>query len=406
MPRRVQKSDSVHTPKQRRRSPAALTPPEHTEPLPPPQPEARPSRSARIRTALLTWYRRGHRDLPWRRLGDPYSVWLSEIMLQQTRVETVKDYYRRFLERFPTPLSLAEGPLDDVLSLWSGLGYYSRARNLHAAACVIRDQHGGVFPSDRESVHALPGVGPYTAGAILSIAFGQRAPIVDGNVIRVLSRVYAIDDPQESAATKRRLWELAADLCPAPTPGTAQNDPGDFNQAMMELGATLCVPKNPSCLVCPLAADCQARAEGDPERYPAQKREREVPTVQVVTLILKRGREVLLVQRPPAGLWGGLWEPPTGDRQDNESPESALARLCQDRLGLKINLPNLIPLPSFEHVLTHRRMQFTPLQADLEEFPPLRLTGYTQSRYIDPALPQSIGLAIWVSRLLAKLDQK
>ena len=356
---------------------------------------------AQIRAGLLSWYRHSHRDLPWRRLGDPYAVWISEIMLQQTRVETVKEYFRRFLARFPTPSALADGPLEEVLALWSGLGYYARARNLHAAACVIRDQHGGVFPQQPEAVHSLPGIGPYTAGAVLSIAFAQRAPIVDGNVIRVLSRLFTISEAQEEAATRRRLWALASDL--VPDAGGDANDPGDFNQALMELGATVCLPKNPSCLVCPVSASCAARIEGDPERYPARKRERLVPTVDVVSLLVQRGAQVVLLQRPPAGLWGGLWEPPTGERADDEAPEAALARLCAERLcspGL-LTRGALSPLPPFEHLLTHRRMRFQPYRLALEAAPALtRLSGYQAARWVTPGEPLALGLSAWVSALL------
>ena len=215
---------------------------------------------AAIRRDLLSWYDRERRDLPWRRTQDPYRVWLSEIMLQQTRVETVIPYYERFLERFPTVSDLAEAPIDDVLARWSGLGYYRRARSLHEAAGQIVREHAGVFPEDSAEALALPGVGRYTAGAILSIAYGRPEPILDGNVIRILSRWLRLgpEIPQS------HLWTLAEDLVP-------EERPGDFNQAMMELGATVCTPRSPSCLLCPVQERCEARAEGTPERYPAPK---------------------------------------------------------------------------------------------------------------------------------------
>jgi A/G-specific adenine glycosylase len=364
----------------------------------------------RVRAALLSWYRAGHRDLPWRRSGDPYAIWISEIMLQQTRVETVKDYFARFMARFPTPTALAEAPLGDVLELWSGLGYYARARNLHAAAREIAGRYGGAFPAAPEDVRALPGIGPYTAGAILSIAYGQRAPILDGNVIRVLSRVFAVADPIDQAAAKRRLWSLAEALVPPPSgvPSSGRNDPGDFNQALMELGATVCVPRGPSCLVCPLAAECQARRDGEQERYPVKGKEREVPMVDVVTLVVRHRGSALLARRPAAGLWGGLWEPPTGPIQveDGEGPEAAAARLGREGLGLRVRGGALRELVQFDHVLTHKYMRFHPYLLDHRGARAPRVVlggGYEEARFHDLSGPLALGLSAWVSRLLDRV---
>lgn len=358
--------------------------------------------SSAVRAALLAWYRHGHRDLPWRRLDDPYAIWISEIMLQQTRVETVKDYFRRFMARFPTPTDLAAAELDEVLTHWSGLGYYARARNLHAAAREIADRHGGRFPDDPAAVRALPGIGPYTAGAILSIAFGQRAAIVDGNVVRVLSRLVAEGGAPDATPVKRRLWQLAEALVPPPGEG-GRNDPGDFNQALMELGATICVPQRPSCLVCPLSPHCAARKTGYPERYPGKKRERAVPMVDVVTLLLRRADtgEVLLLRRPPAGLWGGLWEPPTGPCEGEAV--DAIVRLCAERLGFAPEQA-AAPLPPFSHVLTHRHMRFQPHLLELPGPPPIALDGgYTAARWVPPGGPLALGLSSWVSGLLGSI---
>ena len=215
--------------------------------------DAAPSAAAldEIRRALLSWYRSGHRDLPWRRTRDPYAIWISEIMLQQTRVDTVKERFRQFLTRFPTVDALAAAPLEDVLALWSGLGYYARARNLHAAAQAVVARHGGRVPDELAEVRELPGIGPYTAGAIVSIAYGKRAPILDGNVIRVLSRLFTIDEvPEQSSAARKRYWALSESLLPElpkKAKASTENDVGDFNQALMELGAMVCMPQRAEC---------------------------------------------------------------------------------------------------------------------------------------------------------------
>lgn len=354
---------------------------------------------------LLTWFRAGHRDMPWRKTRDPYAIWLSEIMLQQTRVETVRAYFARFTARFPTIAALAAAPLDDVLTLWSGLGYYARARNLHAAAQQVVAQHGGKFPSDPDAVAALPGIGPYTMGAILSIAFGQRAPILDGNVIRVLARLFALDLLPDTASGKRRYWALAAALLPTHQDGSldGDNDPGDINQAMMELGATLCVPHRPSCLVCPLQALCTASQQGMPESYPLAKEKRAVPVVQAMTLLCQTpDGQVLLVKRPPVGLWGGLWEPPTCWLLPDETPTAGLARLAVERLGTKLPLGRAVPLPSFVHVLTHREVHVAPHLLTLPSQPALALREYTEARWVPPTAAGTLALSAWVSKLLGQ----
>lgn len=376
------------------------------------------AQAQQLHSALLSWYRQGHRDLPWRRTGDPYAIWVSEIMLQQTRVDTVKERFVQFMARFPTVSALAAAPLEEVLALWSGLGYYARARNLHAAAREVAERYGGQVPSDPVAVRELPGIGPYTAGAILSIAFGQQAAILDGNVIRVLSRLFAIDESPEGAA-RRRYWELSESLLPPPPPPSqksASNDVGDFNQALMELGATVCMPQRPVCLVCPIRAHCQARRDGEPERYPPRKESRAVPVVRVATLLLlrlgDRGTEVLLVQRPTTGLWGGLWEPPSLPLAADESERDGLTRLLRERLGLKRQSAALSaearPLAPFVHVLTHREMRFSPYAVALsaaaatDEPPSLRLSEYELARWVRLGEPLALGLASWVSALLSR----
>lgn len=383
----------------RRKSPIDTEPTAHDAPAP----FAKKSSLSDIRVSLLDWFRQGHRDLPWRKERDPYAIWISEIMLQQTRTETVKGYFSRFVARFPTVSSLAAAPLDDVLSLWSGLGYYSRARNLHKAAQQIRDLHHGEFPTEPAAIAALPGIGPYTAGAIRSIALGQAAPILDGNVIRVLSRLFLLLQRPETAAGKRLYWSLAELLLPAPTGSSPRNDPGDLNQSLMELGATVCLPRRPICLSCPLSTYCEARRVGNPEDYPPAKAQRAVPTVKNVSLILLCDADVLLLRRPELGLWGGLWEPPTLALDEGETEQAGLLRLGKDRLGITLPVEKARPLAPFTHVLTHRIMRFAPYVLSVPSLPMLRLDGYTAQRLLRPDSPQSIGLSAWVSSLLARV---
>lgn len=278
--------------------------------------------------ALLGWYDARRRALPWRAEGlDPYRTWLSEIMLQQTRVDVVVGYYERFTARFPTVTALADAPLDDVLTLWSGLGYYARARNLHAASKVIRDEHGGKFPSEPDAVRALPGVGRYTAGAILSIAFGKKEPLVDGNVVRVLARMRMIEGHAKAKPLHDECWRVAAELV------AEVERPGDFNQALMELGATVCTPASPKCGECPVAESCRARAEGKVAEFPAKapKAKRKHRVVDAA-LVMKGGR-VLLVRRPDKGLLGGMWELPSAERGKGKAA----------RAGEGLAVPGLVP---------------------------------------------------------------
>jgi A/G-specific adenine glycosylase len=337
-----------------------------------------------IAGALVDWYRRGHRDLPWRRARDPYAIWVSEIMLQQTRVDTVKPYFTRWMTRFPTVTELARAPLDDVLQSWAGLGYYARARNLHAAAREIASQYGGRFPDDPERVRSLPGIGRYTAGAILSIAFGRAEPILDGNVARVLARLSLRED-------REQLWALAASLVP-------EDAPGDFNQAMMELGATVCLPRAPSCLACPVRKYCAAQQKGLQERVPAVKKKPPVRAVEQVTVLVERRARLLLLRRPPSGLWGGLWEPPTGELARGESPSDAAARIVQSLTALRLDAVE--PMSRFDHVLTHRRMRFHPFRARGRGR--LRLSGYEAARWLSPSQARDVGVAAWAARLIGE----
>jgi A/G-specific adenine glycosylase len=272
---------------------------------------------------LLAWFDLHRRDLPWRRTHDPYAIWLSEVMLQQTRVETVLPFYNRFLERFPTVEDLARAGIEEVLTLWSGLGYYRRARQLHAAARTIAEL--GTFPATLEGLLALPGIGAYTAAAVASIAFGVVTPVMDGNVERVLSRCLALEADPKSSGARRQLLAAAAELLDL-------SRPGDSNQALMELGATLCSPRRPKCLFCPLRPGCRAAREGDPERYPVARVKREAERHRLAVAVVERDGGVLLFRRPEdSALLAGTWELPwvtveVNGVPEEEAPEAALAQ--------------------------------------------------------------------------------
>lgn len=281
---------------------------------------------AGLRRALLTWFRKNARDLPWRRTKDPYAVWLSEIILQQTRVEQGLPYFQRFLKAFPTVHALASASPERVLKLWEGLGYYSRARNLHKTAKIVAREFGGVFPSTSKDLQALPGIGRYTAAAIASIAYGRRAAVLDGNVMRVLSRLFDVDACVDEGKVRALLWEMAEDLVP-------RASPGDFNQAIMELGARVCTPKSPQCACCPVRAYCTARVRGVQESRPLRKSRKPAPHHQMVAGVVHRDGKYLLVRRPENGLLGGLWEFPNGRVRKGETHRAALARVMRECLG-------------------------------------------------------------------------
>jgi len=275
--------------------------------------------------ALLAWYGRAGRDLPWRETRDPYRIWLSEIMLQQTGVETVKPYYARFLDHFPTVHELAAAPLEAVIDLWAGLGYYSRARNLHAAARQLAAQHDGKFPQTVEQLTALPGIGRSTAGAILALAFDRSAPILDGNVRRVLCRLYALEENPHTPAAQRQLWAWAAELTPA-------ERAHDYTQAIMDLGATVCTPRNPRCGDCPWYDPCRAQALGLQAELPRKAAPKAVPTRRQLALVVTRSGRILVRRRPATGMLGGLWEFPTVAVEGGRV--AAALRQLQRELGL------------------------------------------------------------------------
>ena len=276
---------------------------------------------------LLPWYEKNKRPLPWRDTRDPYRIWVSEIMLQQTQVKTVIPYYHRWLDAFPDIKTLAKAPLSKVLKLWEGLGYYRRAKNLHETAKLIVKNYAGRFPSEPEAIYSLSGIGKYTGGAILSIAFGKQAPILDGNVARILSRIFALNDPVDTPKGLKKLWELAALLLP-------EKNPGDFNQSMMELGATLCLPQEPACLICPVSGFCQARQTGTEQDYPRKSGKTKIKKVRAACAVVRHGGRLLITQRPDNGLWAHLWEFPTFRITDKEDGGDFLKKQLQTA-GLK-----------------------------------------------------------------------
>ncbi len=296
-------------------------------------------------TRLLSWYAKHKRDLPWRRdAHDPYRVWISEIMLQQTQVATVIPYYERFLARFPNVQALANAKLDAVLKAWEGAGYYARARNLHRAAQEIVARFGGQLPSTVAELLTLPGIGRYTAGAIASIAFKRDAPVVDGNVVRVLCRYFNIKRDPKNSGTQKELWMLAENLLPR---GRAS----DFNQGLMELGATICTPRNPQCGTCPLHRTCQARRLGLQNKLPVKSQRGKLPHHEIaVGVIWKRGK-ILITKRFDKDLLGGLWEFPGGHCDKDESLEACVRREVKEELGIQVNVEKEFAV--IDHAYSH-----------------------------------------------------
>jgi len=293
---------------------------------------------------LLTWYDRCRRTMPWRGSDDPYAIWLSEIMLQQTQVDTVKPYYTRFLERFPNVQTLAAADLQELLTLWQGLGYYSRAKNLHRAAQQIVERFAGQIPNDPQQLMTLPGIGRYTAGAIASIAFDLDEPVLDGNVIRVLCRIYRIADDPRKSNTEKHLWMLARKLIPA---GRA----GFFNQALMDLGATTCTPRNPRCDTCPVQGHCHARRAGCQADLPTKAAKKTIPHHTIVAAVIRDRGRILIDRRPDTGLLANLWEFPGGKVEPGEALTDALIREIREEVGLTIDVGDEIA--RIRHAYSH-----------------------------------------------------
>lgn len=293
---------------------------------------------------LLAWYAVHGRQLPWRGRSDPYAIWVAEIMLQQTQVGKVIPYYTRWMERFPDLTTLAIASQQEVLRLWEGLGYYSRARNLHHAAQIVRDEYNGLLPRQVHELRSLPGIGRYTAGAIASIAFGEDQPTLDGNIRRVLARVFDVRLPARSRESEQVLWDLAASNLP---PGKA----GKYNQALMDLGATICKPRLPDCPRCPLKDICQAYALGVQAERPVTFRKPATPHYNVTAAVIWRDGQALIGQRPSRGLLGGLWEFPGGKLEPGEDLASALYREIEEELGVGIRIDQ--PIGTYRHAYTH-----------------------------------------------------
>lgn len=294
---------------------------------------------------LLDWYEYNARELPWRSDVSPYRTWISEIMLQQTQVETVMPYFARWMARFPDIETLAAADEQDVLAVWEGLGYYSRARNLHRAARQVTQDHNGQLPSTRAVLQSLPGIGPYTAAAIASIAFGEDVAAVDGNIRRVFARLFDVRVPARSTQGEQELGALAQVHLPL---GRA----GDYNQALMDLGALICKPKNPDCTSCPIAADCIARQLGVQEDRPVRLPRKKIPHLTVTAAVIRQDGRVLLAQRPPKGLLGGLWEFPGGTLEEGDPDlRACLQREIREELGVKIHVDE--PFGRYDHAYTH-----------------------------------------------------
>ena len=348
--------------------------------------------ATQLAATIAQHYAAVQRDLPWRRSRDPYAIWVSEIMLQQTRVQTVIPYWERWMAKFPTVSALADAPLDDVLAAWAGLGYYSRARNLQRGAQTVVTKLAGALPSRASELRAVPGIGPYTAGAIASIAFGERTPLVDGNVARVLARVYVIRTEIKSTAGQRELWKRAGELVDA-LPASMQ--PGDLNQGLMELGATLCAPTRPRCLVCPIAAGCAANRRGEQATFPViapRKRKHELPVLERFALWLQAGDEIVLARRVPDGLFGGLWELPQAEARSEietafgvDADREAVAHHAQ--------------------TLSHRRLQISVFASTApRSLVGIEIPGYDALVRVSLTAAHAMGVAASTKAILTKYE--
>ena len=344
------------------------------------------SRGEELRRALLAWFDGAKRPLPWRSTKDPYAIWLSEVMSQQTRVETVIPYYEKFLKEYPTVLHLAEAPVEEVLGHWSGLGYYRRARMLHRTAQEVVARHGGLFPREKAGLEALPGIGPYTAGAVASIAFDEAASVVDGNVVRVFARLFDDDTDGRTPAGLAHFRDRADALVPT-------ERPGDWNQALMELGATVCTPREPRCLLCPVASQCEGRAKGTAHALPRLSKKAKPVAAAFDALVVAGEGSVLLAERQAEGLFGGLLEPPLFD---------ATPTLVEAAQAARLDLAD--PLGEVSHTLSHRKLSVAVHRVDrpLRRAPKLLLgDAYVALHVVPWPLPDGTRVSTLARKILA-----
>jgi A/G-specific adenine glycosylase len=345
------------------------------------------SRRLELRKRLGDWFDKERRDLPWRRTRDPYAIWLSEVMLQQTRVKTVEAYFPRFLRAYPTVRRLAKADIGEVLGAWSGLGYYRRARALHAGAREVVEKYGGEVPKDAASLRDISGIGPYTAGAISSIAFGAKEPLVDGNVARVLARIFALPCDVRTPAGSREVWALATVLVP-------DEKPGRHNEALMELGAMVCVPAEPRCELCPVRELCDGYERGIAADLPVAKKKKAPREVRMMALVSRRGAAVLMGRRREGGLFGGLWEPPMVELEAGKAADSLLATL----LGTPAIL--LQTVGEQTHVLTHRKLKIQIATATVSQEVPRAGGEYDRFAWQKTADLKRLGMSSLAKKVL------
>lgn len=338
---------------------------------------------------VLNWFKQhGRKDLPWQQEKTPYRVWISEIMLQQTQVKTVIPYYLKFMQRFSDVIALADAPQDEVLHHWTGLGYYARARNLHKAAQIIRDDYQGNFPKSIDQVIGLPGIGRSTAAAILSIASGQSHSILDGNVKRVLARYFAVEGWPGNKKVEDTLWQHADTLTP-------QKNTDEYTQAMMDLGATICTRSKPSCDFCPLQSGCIAYAQGAQAKFPGKKPKKTIPTKQTLMLLPLWQQHVLIYKRPPSGIWGGLWGFYEADSQ-------AQVKEIVKSLGIEDYQQKM--MEPFRHTFSHFHLDIQPIVLELAELPVSTQIQESQQLWYDLRQPANIGLAAPTKKLFATMQ--
>lgn len=328
---------------------------------------------------LLAWYEKSHRQMPWRGHPDAYAVWISEAMLQQTRVDTVIPYFHRWMQHFPDIHSLAQSSEQDVLAVWEGLGYYTRARNLRKAAQMISEKFNGVLPQTTAELTSLPGIGAYTAAAISSIAFGNDEAVLDGNVKRVLARVFNRETPINTPAGEKAFWQLARELLPI---GKA----GEYNQAVMDLGATICTPRSPACSSCPLSEVCESRRLGLQQFLPIKLARPPIPHYFVSAAVIQRDNTVLIARRPASGLLAGMWEFPGGKIEENETPQQALTREIREELGCTIQVGTELGL--YRHAYTHFRVTLRAFMCTLSQGEPAALDASEINWVMVEHLPQ------------------